>query len=34
MNRAIIEMVVPGAIICGKAIAYFFPKLIYKLEKN
>lgn len=25
MNRAIIEMVVPGAIICGEAIARFFP---------
>ena len=29
MNRAIIEMVVPGAIA-----AYFFPKLIHKLKKN
>ena len=25
MNRAIIEMVVPGAIVCGEAIARFFP---------
>ena len=34
MNRAIIEMVVPGAIVCGEAIARFFPKLINKLEKK
>lgn len=25
MNRAIIEMVVPGAIICGEAMAQFLP---------
>ena len=29
MNRAIIEIAVPGAIA-----AYFFPKLIRKLKKN
>lgn len=29
MNRAIIETVVPGSVA-----AYFFPKLINKLEKN
>lgn len=34
MNRAIIEMAVPGAIVCGEATARFFPKLIYKLEKK
>lgn len=25
MNKAIVEMVVPGAIVCGEAIARFFP---------
>ena len=29
MNRAIVEMVVPGSVA-----AYFFPKLIRKLKKN
>lgn len=30
MNRAIIEIVVPGAIVCDEATARFFPKLIQK----